>query len=222
LKRLIIFDFDGVIADSELISNAVLAEGLSGIGMPTSTHEAIRLYMGKRWRDCEAAIEALHGAPLPAGFVDEQRARVHGRLTSGMTAVPGARAFIERFADTPRCIASSSTLDWIARSLELMGLDHRFEHRFSGHDIQRGKPHPDLFLLAAATLGAAPDECIVIEDSPSGVLAGKAAGMLTIGLCAGGHIIDGHAERLVEAGADHVVTSYGEVAALVEPLIAGR
>jgi HAD superfamily hydrolase (TIGR01509 family) len=222
LKRLIIFDFDGVIADSELIANEVLAEGLSGIGMPTSTQEAIRLYMGKRWRDCEAAIEALHGAALPAGFVDRQRARVHDRLTSGMQAVPGAAAFIERFADVPRCIASSSTLDWIARSLDLMGLAHRFEHRFSGHDIERGKPHPDLFLLAAATLGAPPSECVVIEDSPSGVLAGKAADMLTIGLCAGGHIIDGHAERLRAAGADHVVSSYGDVAAIVEPLLARR
>ncbi len=217
--RLIIFDFDGVVADSELVANRVLAEGLSGIGMATTVEESLRFYMGRRWRDCEAAIEERHGQPLPEGFVAQQIANVYAQLDGGMQPVPGAVAFIERFASTPRCIASSSTHDWIGRSLEQMGLAHRFEHRFSGHDIERGKPHPDLFLLAATTLGFAPADCIVIEDSPMGVLAGKAAGMLTIGLCAGGHILDGHAERLAEAGADHVVASYDAVARIVEPLL---
>jgi HAD superfamily hydrolase (TIGR01509 family) len=218
--RLIIFDFDGVIADSELVANQVLAEGLSGIGMATTVEESLRLYMGKRWRDCEAAIEERHGAALPEGFIDRQRAAVIDQLSRGMQPVPGAKAFIERFQGTPRCIASSSTQEWIAASLDHMGLAHRFEHRFSGHDIERGKPHPDLFLLAAATLGVAPSDCIVIEDSQTGVMAGVAAGMLTIGLCAGGHIIDGHAERLKEAGADHVVASYDAVAGIVGPLLA--
>jgi HAD superfamily hydrolase (TIGR01509 family) len=184
--RLIIFDFDGVVADSELVSNRVLAEGLTGIGMPTTLEDSLRFYMGRRWRDCEAAIEERHGMALPEGFVDRQRAAVLAQSSRDMQAVPGTHAFIERFADVPRCIASSSTQEWIAQSLELIGLSHRFEHRFSGHDIARGKPHPDLFLLAASTLGFAPSDCIVIEDSPTGVLAGKAAGMLTIGLCAGG------------------------------------
>lgn len=139
-----------------------------------------------------------------------------------MQAVPGAHAFIERFADIPRCIASSSTQEWIAQNLELMGLSHRFEHRFSGHEIERGKPHPDLFLLAASTLGFGPSDCIVIEDSPTGVMAGKAAGMLTIGLCAGGHIVDGHAAHLGEAGADHVADSYEDVAEIVAPLLTDR
>ena len=220
MKRLIIFDFDGVIADSERLANQVLAEGLSRIGMATSVEESIRLYMGKRWRDCQSAIEARHGRPLPDGFIEQQRAAVVDGLSRGLQPVAGARAFIERIGDTPRCIASSSTQEWIAASLEQIGLAHRFEHRFSGHDIERGKPHPDLFLLAASTLGVPPDECIVIEDSPTGVMAGRAARMLTIGLCAGGHILDGHAERLWDAGADHVVASYDEVAALVAPLLA--
>ncbi|MDB5460489.1 MAG: haloacid dehalogenase [Caulobacteraceae bacterium] len=218
--RLIIFDFDGVIADSERVANQVLAEGLSGIGLATTVEDALRLYLGRRWRDCQAAIEERHGAPLPEGFIERQRAAVIEQLSRGMQPVPGARAFIERFQAAPRCIASSSTQEWIAAGLDHMGLAHRFEHRFSGHDIERGKPHPDLFLLAASTLGAAPRDCIVIEDSQTGVMAGVAAGMLTIGLCAGGHIVDGHAERLTAAGADHVVTSYDAVAAIVEPLLA--
>jgi len=220
--RLIIFDFDGVVADSEVVSNRVLAEGLTAIGMPTTLEESLRFYMGRRWRDCEAAIEERHGMALPEGFVDRQRAAVLAQSSRGMQAVPGVHAFIERFADVPRCIASSSTQEWIAQNLELMGLSQRFEHRFSSHDIERGKPHPDLFLLAASTLGFAPSDCIVIEDSPMGVMAGKAAHMLTIGLCAGGHIIDGHAARLMQAGADHVVDGYEGVADIIAPLLTDR
>jgi HAD superfamily hydrolase (TIGR01509 family) len=220
--RLIIFDFDGVVADSERVANQVLAAGLSAIGMATTVEESLRFYMGKRWRDCQAAIEERHGAPLPEGFIEQQRNAVIAQLERGMTAVPGVEAFIGRFAGTPRCIASSSTQEWIAAGLKHMGLARHFEHRFSGHDIERGKPHPDLFLLAASTLGVEPHECVVIEDSATGVTAGRAAGMLTIGLCAGGHIIDGHAERLTAAGADHVVDSYEGVAAIVGRLVAGR
>jgi HAD superfamily hydrolase (TIGR01509 family) len=217
---LIIFDFDGVVADSERLSNQVLAQGLTGIGMATTVEDALHLYMGKRWRDCEAAIVERHGRPLPEGFIEAQRLAVYAQLDAGMTAVPGVQAFLEQFVATPRCIASSSTQDWIARSLALMGLESWFEHRFSGHDIARGKPFPDLFLLAAETLGFAPADCIVIEDSPMGVMAGKAAGMLTIGLLAGGHVVQGHGERLTAAGADHLADSYDKVARIVGPLLA--
>jgi HAD superfamily hydrolase (TIGR01509 family) len=220
--RLIIFDFDGVVADSERLANQVLAEGLSAIGMATTVEESLHLYMGKRWRDCEAAIVERHGRPLPDGFIEDQREAVHAQLSAGMTAVPGVETFIQKFAHTPRCIASSSTLEWIGDSLDHMGLAHWFEHRFSGHDIERGKPHPDLFLLAASTMGCAPADCIVIEDSVMGVTAGKAAGMLTIGLLAGSHIIYGHAERLAAAGADHVVASYEDVARIAGPLLVGE
>ena len=213
--RLIIFDFDGVVADSELAANRMLAEGLSRIGLATTTEQAIRLYMGRRWADCQPEMEARHGRPLPEGFVAAHIAEVHARLVAEVEAVPGVRGFLERFAHVPRCIASSSKLGYIGQSLDRLALADWFEHRFSGQDVERGKPFPDLFLKAAATLGAEPDDCVVIEDSPMGVRAGKAAGMRTIGLCAGGHILDDHAERLFEAGADHVVASYEDVARLL-------
>jgi HAD superfamily hydrolase (TIGR01509 family) len=217
---LIIFDFDGVVADSEWIANQALAEGLTAIGMPTTVEDCLNLYTGKRWGDCEAAIEARHGAKLPAGFVAQRQADIMVRLAADLKPVPGVEAFLDRFAAVPRCIASSSRVDAIAVCLDIIGLAHRFAHRFSGHDIERGKPHPDLFLLAAATMGAQTQDCIVIEDSVTGVTAGKAAGMLTIGLCAGSHIVDGHAERLEAAGADHVVGGYEDVAAIVGPMLA--
>jgi HAD superfamily hydrolase (TIGR01509 family) len=218
--KLIIFDFDGVVADSERLANQVLAEGLCRIGLATTTEDAMHLYMGRRWADCIPLMEQRRGSPLPGGFLAAQIAEAHARLVADARPVAGVGAFLERFAHAPRCIASSSKLDYIGQSLDRMALAHWFEHRFSGQDVERGKPHPDLFLKAAATLGAEPADCIVIEDSPMGVMAGKAAGMLTIGLCAGGHVGHSHAERLAEAGADMVKASYADLAPSLEPMFA--
>jgi beta-phosphoglucomutase-like phosphatase (HAD superfamily) len=123
--------------------------------------------------------------------------------------------FLVEFGHIPRCIASSGTLEYITQVLDCVGLAHWFEHRFSGQDVARGKPFPDLFLKAAEAFAIEPIDCVVIEDSPAGVAAGRAAGMHTIGLCAGGHILDGHSERLREAGADGIASSFRHVAELL-------
>jgi HAD superfamily hydrolase (TIGR01509 family) len=209
---LIIFDFDGVVADSEYLAMSVMAEGLSGLGLPTTADEAVQLYMGKSFADCAQSMEAQLGSPLPDGFLAAQVEQVHRRVAAEVEPVQGLLPFLTAFAHVPRCIASSSKLDYIGRCLDRMSLADRFEHRFSGHDVKRGKPHPDLFLKAALTLGAAPSDCVVIEDSPTGVLAGKAAGMFTFGLCAGRHVKQGHAERLTEAGADRIAESFDQIA----------
>ena len=213
--RLIIFDFDGVVADSEYLAMSVMAEGLCGLGLRTTADEAVQLYMGKNFADCAQAMEAQLGSPLPEGFLAAQVEQVHRRVVAEVEPVHGLQAFLTAFAHVPRCIASSSRLDYIGRCLDRMALADRFEHRFSGHDVKRGKPHPDLFLKAAATLGVAPPDCVVIEDSPTGVLAGKAAGMFTFGLCAGRHVRQGHAGRLTEAGADRIAESFDQVAEML-------
>lgn len=210
--RLIIFDFDGVVADSEYLAMTVMAEGLCGLGLPTTTDEAVQLYMGKSFADCAVAMEAQLGSPLPDGFLAGRVAEVHRRVVAEVEPVQGLLPFLATFADVTRCIASSSRLDYIDRCLDRMALADRFEHRFSGHDVKRGKPHPDLFLKAAATLDVPPSDCVVIEDSPTGVLAGKAAGMFTFGLCAGRHIRQGHADRLTEVGADRIAESFDQIA----------
>jgi HAD superfamily hydrolase (TIGR01509 family) len=210
--RLIIFDFDGVVADSEALANQILAEGLSEIGLATTTEEALHFYMGRRWSDCTHDMEQRLGRTLPEGFLAIQIATIHARLIAEVQPVAGVLKFLEAHAGVARCIGSSSSLDYIGQCLERMAMTRWFEHRFSGQDIERGKPHPDLFLKAAATLGVPAANCVVIEDSPMGVMAGKAAAMLTIGLCAGSHVLDGHASRLAEAGADIVVSSYAEAA----------
>jgi beta-phosphoglucomutase-like phosphatase (HAD superfamily) len=210
--KLIIFDFDGVVADSEHLAMAVMAEGLSGLGLPTTTDEAVQLYMGKGLADCVQAMEARLGAPLPHGFMTGRIEEVHRRVVAEVEPVHGLPPFLAAFAHVQRCIASSSKLDYIGRCLDRMSLADRFEHRFSGHDVARGKPHPDLFLKAAATLGISPSDCVVIEDSPTGVVAGKAAGMFTFGLLAGRHVGQGHADRLTEAGADMIAESFDQIA----------
>lgn len=212
---LIIFDYDGVVADSELLNNAALAEVLTGIGLPTTTDEAIAIYMGKRWLDCRPLIEARLQGPCPDTVHADWTRLCHERASSALTAVPGLTAFVDGL-EAPRCIASSSPPDWIELGLARFGLTGRMGPVFSAAvHVTRGKPHPDLFLHAAAEMRADPARTVVIEDSATGVLAGVAAGMRVVGLCAGGHIRDGHAERLTAAGAHDIALSWEDVARLI-------
>jgi HAD superfamily hydrolase (TIGR01509 family) len=214
--ELIIFDYDGVVADSELLNNAALAEVLTRIGLPTTTDDSIATYMGKRWLDCRPLIEARLGRPCPDEVLADWTRLCHERAASRLTAVAGLTEFLAGRQEA-RCIASSSPPDWIELGLARLGLDDRMGPVFSAAvHVTRGKPHPDLFLHAAETLAVDPRRTVVIEDSPAGVLAGVAAGMRVIGLCAGGHVRDGHAERLSDAGAHRIARSYDEVAELID------
>ena len=208
--RLLIFDFDGVIADSEVVSNEVLADELTALGMATSVDEALHLYMGKRWADCLAAIEANWHRQLPADFRDRCAAGIRLRSTSEIQPVRGVVRFLDGLGSRPRCVASSSSPDWLQTNLNRFGLSHHFGGQLysAAVHVTRGKPHPDLFFHAAANMAAVPDRAIVIEDSATGVMAGVAAGMTVIGMCAGSHIRPGHAEKLRAAGANHIVDSY--------------
>ncbi|HEU4429801.1 MAG TPA: HAD family phosphatase [Myxococcota bacterium] len=214
--RAIVFDFDGVIADSEAPANRVLAECLSEIGLATSYDDALDLYCGHRWADCIERIEARLGRPLPERFVEDCQARTWERVQREIVAVPGIAEFLDRCAHLPRAVASSSATDWLEGVLARLGLGHHLEERlFSAAGLARGKPHPDIYLRAAEGLGIAPAECAAIEDSPIGVAAAVAANMRVIGLCAASHIRPGHDERLLAAGAHHVAHSYREVEGLL-------
>jgi HAD superfamily hydrolase (TIGR01509 family) len=220
MGRAIIFDFDGVIADSEVLSNTVLAEIVSALGVPTTLEDSYRDYMGKRFHEVIAAIEKTVGRALPHSFGEEYQARTLQRFRQELAPIVGAREFIAKFIDVPRCIASSSSPDRLAVCLDVLDMTGLFEGRvFSASKVARGKPHPDIFLHAAAEIGVRPADCIVIEDSASGVVAGKAAGSTVIGLLAAGHIRGGHAATLKEAGADHVAADYAELERIVRDLL---
>jgi HAD superfamily hydrolase (TIGR01509 family) len=222
MGRAIIFDFDGVIADSEVLSNTVLAEIVSELGVPTTVDDCYRDYMGKRFHEVIAAIETTIGRALPPSFAEEFQGRTLQRFRQELSAIAGAREFIANFIALPRCIASSSSPDRLAVCLEVLDMTGLFEGRvFSASGVARGKPHPDIFLHAASQIGVSPRDCIIIEDSASGVIAGQAAGATVIGLLAAGHIRDGHAARLKDAGAHHVAADYVEVERIVRDLLSG-
>ena len=210
---LVIFDYDGVIADSELLNNQAMAEVLTGIGLPTTLDEALALYMGRRWLDFRPEIEARLGRPCPAATLDDWTRLCHERATTELQAVPGAAAFMAELVQ-PRCVASSSPPDWIELGLRTLGIpaDHAGPIQSAAMHVTRGKPHPDLFLHAAREAAVNPERVLVIEDSAPGVQAGVAAGMTVVGLLAGGHIREGHGERLAAAGADAVLRDYAELA----------
>jgi len=215
----LILDFDGVVADSEMLANAVLGEWVTRLGVPTTPDQALARYMGRCWAEVIAAIERAIGRPVPDTFAADLKAATLARFETDLREVAGASAFLDRCAGMPRAIASTSAPDRLASCLALLGLADAFgPHVYSADQVACGKPHPDIFLFAAGRLGVAPSACIVIEDSAGGVRAGRAAGMTVIGLCAGAHIRAGHADRLRDAGADHVALTWAEAERLVARL----
>lgn len=217
--ELLVFDFDGVVADTEVISNGVLADALCELGLPTTLDDALGTYAGKGWRECADLIESALGKKLPDDFASRREARIMERLSVDLEAVEGVRAFLEEFRDLARCIASSSSPAWLGLCLERLALRSYFgEHVYSVAQVARPKPHPDIFLHAAKERGIAPEHVVVLEDSPTGVKAGVAAGMTTIGICAAKHVRPGHPERLRAAGAHVVVSSYEDVARMLRSM----
>lgn len=186
--QLVIFDCDGVLVDSEVISNGVLAQMLSEQGLPTTLAQARRDYQGLLLADIASHAQQRLGRELPAGWLaqyEQRRAEVFQRE---LRAVPGARETVERVsaAGIAVCVASQGKLAKTQLSLELTGLRRLFaeDALFSAYDVARGKPHPDLFLHAARAMGFAAADCVVVEDTPSGVTAGVAAGMPVFGYAA--------------------------------------
>jgi HAD superfamily hydrolase (TIGR01509 family) len=210
----IIFDFDGVIADSEVVANHTLAESLTAIGMPTTIDDCLRDYCGHNWRETERRIEQRLGRGLPADFRRDHRERARKRFATELTAVPGVAAFLGRTRAFPRGVASSSSVEWLAFALEKIGLaDHFGSHLYSADGLARGKPFPDIYLAAARGLGVAPDRCLAIEDSPVGARAAVAAGMNVVGFVAASHITDraAHAAQLTAAGVHRVAFAFAEI-----------
>ncbi|MCC7361516.1 MAG: HAD family hydrolase [Anaerolineales bacterium] len=178
---LIIFDCDGVLVDSEPLANRVLAEALADLGLHLTLEETMQQFVGRSVSACEAHIAALTGRPVPAGFTPDWQARTLAAFRAGLEPVPGVRAALDALP-YPRCVASSSNPERIALALSLTGLTDYFDGRlFSATQVARSKPAPDLFLFAAHTLGAAPERCVVVEDSRFGAQAGVAAGMRVLG-----------------------------------------
>lgn len=218
----IIFDFDGVIVDSEVVANAALAEVLTALGHPVTAEQAIERYSGLRWSDCHRAIEADSGLAIDLPALRKNVDRMVTSRVADVLAIEGIGPFLEGHSERRLAIASSSDREWLDASLDRLGLRHHFGDRiFSAAGIPRGKPHPDVYLMVARALGIPPSKCLVIEDHPVGVTAGAAAGMTVVALLAAGHIRSGHEARVRAAGAHHVARDYRQVTEILEELEAG-
>ncbi|TKD51942.1 HAD family hydrolase [Sphingomonas baiyangensis] len=215
----LIFDFDGVLLESEYEGNRHLADYLTEAGFPATTAQAMERFMGLSGADFIGAVEAHIGGPLPEDFHAAREAENARVLRDGVGEVAGAVAFVRSLPPAlPRAIASSSSTHWIATHLDHLGLRAAFEpHLYSGKEhVARGKPAPDLYLHAAAQLGVPIERCAIIEDSPVGATGAVASGATVIGLCAGSHCPPDHAERLRALGVAHIAADFEEVARLLE------
>jgi HAD superfamily hydrolase (TIGR01509 family) len=199
--QLVIFDCDGVLVDSEVISNQVLARALTAEGLPTTLAQARCDYQGLLLADIDARVQAKLGRPLATDWLERyehDRAVVFCRE---LRAVPGVAETVRRIkaAGVAVCVASQGKLEKTQLSLKLTQLDLLFpdEALFSAYSVSRGKPHPDLFLHAAQTMATEPSRVAVVEDTPSGVTAAVAAGMRALGYAA-----DSDEAELRRAGAE--------------------
>ncbi|MDJ0465579.1 HAD family hydrolase [Streptomyces sp. H27-C3] len=185
---LIIFDNDGVLVDSEPISNNILAGYLTELGHPTSYDDSLRDYMGAAVHRVHDLVLERTGRQLPENFDETLHARIFAAFERELTPVAGVAEVLGKLvADgVPYCVASSGTHERIRVGQMVTGLDEWFEDSwiFSAQDVGRGKPAPDLFLYAAEQMGVPADRCAVVEDSPLGVAAAKAAGMDVYGFTA--------------------------------------
>ncbi|GAA4854165.1 HAD-IA family hydrolase [Kitasatospora terrestris] len=212
--ELVVFDNDGVLVDSEPISNRVLAEYLTELGYPTTVEDSYRDFMGCAAHTVHDVIGERYGATLPEGFDELFHARVFAAFEAELTPVRGADTLLKTLREqgVRYCVASSAHHAWIRTAHRLTALDPYFtdDLLFSAQDVGVGKPAPDLFLHAASTMGVAPGRCLVLEDSRNGVLAARAAGMDVYGYAA---LTD--PARLTGAGATGLFTDLADVLRLL-------
>ena len=214
----LIFDFDGVLLESEFEANIQLAELLTDLGHRHTAAEAIRNYTGLAGNDFIAAIEQRIGAQLPPQFHQQMKEKSIQALKEGIDAVVGAVDFVRSLPlDLARAVASSSSTRWIRGHLDHLGLADAFgEHVYSGREhVERGKPAPDLYLYAADRLGIGISRTVIIEDSKVGATGALASGAAVIGLAAGKHCFDGHGDMLRAVGVTDIAHSFDEVARLI-------
>lgn len=212
--QLVIFDCDGVLVDSEPITNRIFMEMLGDIGLRLTIDEMHHHFVGKTMRQCMSIVQELRGKPIPPAFLDAYHRRTHDALGESVEAMPGARETIEalRARGIALCVASSGEHEKMRVTLGRTKLLQYFDGRmFSATEVARGKPFPDVFLHAAERMGFATGESLVIEDSEPGVRAAAAADMTAVGFT---HATP--ADKLRAAGAHRTIGTLVDVLGLID------
>ncbi|WP_322514793.1 HAD family hydrolase [Rhodopseudomonas palustris] len=201
---LVIFDCDGVLVDSEVISCRVHAETLTRHGYPITTEQVAERFLGRSGREARREIEAELGRAFADEFEAQLVADLLRSFADSLEPIPFINDALDAIAQ-PVCVASSGTPERISFALNRTGLYQRFApNLFSAEQVANGKPAPDLFLHAARQMGVAPGRCVVVEDSVPGILGATAAGMAVLGFVGGSHCVPGMDARLSAAGAAQV------------------
>jgi len=212
---LVIFDCDGVLVDSEVISCRAHAQTLTHHGYPITEEEVLERFLGRSMRQSIREVETELGRRLPDDFHSQVYAEIFRLFAASLQATPHIGAALDQIS-LPICVASSGPPEKISTSLNHVGLYDRFApHIFSAVQVRHGKPAPDLFLFAAERLRAAPARCLVIEDSLAGIEGALAAGMTVLGFHGGSHCRAGYGDRLHAAGAAAVFDDMRELPELV-------
>jgi HAD superfamily hydrolase (TIGR01509 family) len=213
---LIIFDCDGVLVDSEVISCRAHAETLTRHGYPITPEQVFDRFLGQSMRKATLEIEAELGRRLPDDFHTQVYAEIFRLFAVSLEATPHIDAALAAIM-VPVCVASSGPPEKISTSLNHVGLYDRFApHIFSAVQVKNGKPAPDLFLYAAEQMQTSPARCLVIEDSVAGVTAGCAAGMTVLGFHGGSHCRSNTADTLRAAGAAVTFDDMRQLPELIE------
>jgi HAD superfamily hydrolase (TIGR01509 family) len=219
---LIIFDCDGVLVDSEVISCRVHAEVLTRHGYPITSEDVHRRFLGRTARDAAFEIERELGRPLADSYDLERRTALLAALADTVEAIPHLGDALDAI-DTRICVASSAAHDKIFTTLTRTRLYQRFAPNiFSGTQVENGKPAPDLFLLAASRMATLPERCLVIEDSVPGVTGARAAGMTVLGFHGGSHCRPGDGEALRAAGSRATFDDMRELPDLIARIVPNR
>lgn len=217
--RLVIFDFDGVLVDSEVISARMLVAELALHGVEIDLPYVARHFLGRSYPVVLHQIRQEFGIVLPEGFEADYRARLVEAFRHELRVMPGARETVEALR-LPYALATSSSPARLMRSLEITGLAPLFEGRITtASEVANGKPAPDLPLLAAAKAGVRPEHCLLIEDSLAGIRAGLAAGMQVWHFTGGSHFAEIEPPSAPDALPHRRFADFGELAHLAPHLL---
>jgi len=217
-RILLIFDCDGVLVDSEVISCRVVSECLAAVGIDLTLVEVMDRYIGVSFRTMLDDLRSRFDGRLLSEFEERYQPRLLTALQRDLKAIDGVEQTLKTLTSRT-CVASSSNRERIIFELSTTGLLRYFnDHLFSSTQVAHGKPAPDLFIFAAATMSASPEQCIVIEDSIPGVKAAGAARMRVLGFCGGSHCKPGHGEELIKAGALLLFKHMSDLPLIIENL----
>jgi HAD superfamily hydrolase (TIGR01509 family) len=212
---LVIFDCDGVLVDSEILSAEVEAEALQALGADVSAQEVMRMFLGLTQGDMEKLVERDYGIKLPAEHAQATNQMLRKAYLSRLNPIPGIREVLEGLT-IPFCVASNSPPAKLGLGLSVTNLfELLYPNIFCSKLVPRGKPAPDLFLYAAKMMGVHAADAVVVEDSVVGIKAAKAAGMRAIGFVGGLHHMPPSESTLTAVGADHIAYTMEEVRDLI-------